>query len=334
LKKSNVHLSLIHRFWIVPALVAVAGMGYGLEAGLNAYVMSLLANTGISILLAVSLNWVIGITGQFSLGHAGLMAVGAYTSALLSLRLAPALSLAGLTGIAESAVFSVNLLIAGLVAAFFGFLLGLPSLRLKGDYLAIVTLGFGEVIRVLFLNIDTLGGARGLPGIPNSTHFFDVFAWVLIALLIFSRILNSPEGRALKAVREDPIAAQALGIGLFQFKLKAFVLGAFFAGVAGGLYAHFLQYINPQGFDFNRSFEIMIMVVLGGMGSLTGSVVAAALLTVLKEALRPLQELTQIDFRMILYSLALIILMLLRPQGLFGSKELSLTFIKRLGGKR
>lgn len=333
MKKSN-HLSVLHRFWFLPALLGIALLGYGLEANLNAYAMSLLANTGISILLAVSLNWVIGITGQFSLGHAGLMAVGAYTSALISLRLAPALSLTGLTGIAESAVFSLNLLIAGLVAAFFGFLLGLPSLRLKGDYLAIVTLGFGEVIRVLFLNIDTLGGARGLPGIPNSTHFFDVFAWVLIAVLIFARILHSPEGRALKAVREDPIAAQALGIELFQFKLKAFVLGAFFAGVAGGLYAHFLQYINPQGFDFNRSFEIMIMVVLGGMGSLTGSIVAASLLTVLKEALRPLQELTHIDFRMILYSLALIILMLLRPQGLFGSKELSLSFLKRLGGKR
>jgi branched-chain amino acid transport system permease protein len=310
---------------IIAWIGALYGLQVTLENTVNSYVQSVILNAGINILLALSLNWVIGISGQFSLGHAGLMAVGAYTSAMLSTK-----GFTAPTGtLSASLLFMVNLLISGLFAAFAGFLLGLPSLRLKGDYLAIVTLGFGEVIRVFFLNVDALGGARGIPGIPAHTHFFEVYFWVTLCYFVLRKLLKSPDGRALRAIREDSIASQAIGISLFDQKLRAFVLSAFFAGIGGGLYAHYLQFINPQGFDFNRSFEMMIMVVLGGMGSLSGSVVAAILLSILKEGLRPLQEITKIDFRMIVYSLTLIFMMLLRPNGLMGTKEFSLPFLSR-----
>ena len=314
--------------FVILWIAALYGIQEILEYSLNSYVQSVILNAGINILLAVSLNWVIGISGQFSLGHAGLMAVGAYTSAMLSTK-----GFASAPGLGGSLLFMVNLVIAGLFAAFAGFLLGLPSLRLKGDYLAIVTLGFGEVIRVFFLNIDWLGGARGIPGIPKQTGFFQVYFWVTLAYFIFRRLLRAPEGRSLRAIRENAIASQAIGISLFRQKLRAFVLSAFFAGVAGGLYAHYLQFINPQGFDFNRSFEMMIMVVLGGMGSLSGSVVAAILLSGLREGLRPLQEITKIDFRMIVYSLTLIFMMLLRPNGLMGNREFSLPKLLGRGKK-
>jgi branched-chain amino acid transport system permease protein len=198
---------------------------------------------------------------------------------------------------------------------------GLPSLRLKGDYLAIVTLGFGEIIRVVILNIDAIGGARGMPNIPALSTFGWVYTTVVVAIFTVWRLVNSAHGRAFLSVREDEIAAEAMGVNTTRAKVRAFVVGAFFAGVAGGLFAHYLRYLNPATFDFNRSFEIIIMVVLGGMGSITGSVIAAVFLTLIREALRPLQELTRLDFRMVIYSLLLIILMLTRPNGLFGRKE-------------
>lgn len=314
MKKSNLspYPLFLKCSFIVIWFGVLFGLQFLIENNFNAYIQSIILNAGINILLALSLNWVIGISGQFSLGHAGLMSVGAYTSAVLSLKV--------FNGHPE--YFTLTLLISGGAAAFAGLLLGLPSLRLKGDYLAIVTLGFGEVIRVFILNMDSLGGARGIPGIPQSTTFFQVYFWMSLSFFVFRKLLESPEGRALRAVREDPIASQAIGISLFHQKLRAFVLSAFFAGVGGGLFAHYIQFINPQGFDFNRSFEMMIMVVLGGMGSLSGSIIAALLLTGLKEGLRPLQEITKIDFRMIVYSLTLIFMMLLRPNGLMGNKEM------------
>ncbi|MDZ4663005.1 MAG: branched-chain amino acid ABC transporter permease [Pseudomonadota bacterium] len=285
------------------------------------YAFSIVMYAGINIILAVSLNLVNGFTGQFSMGHAGFMAVGAYTSAFLTgyfqLHLGESFS----NPLISNSLFFLALVIGGLLSAGFGYIVGLPSLRLKGDYLAIVTLGFGEIIRVLILNMDFLGAARGMPGIAGLSNFAWVYGLVVITIFFISRIIQSAHGRALMAVREDEIAAQAMGINVTQTKVRAFVIGSFFAGIAGGLFAHYLSFLSPAIFDFNKSFEIIIMVVLGGMGSITGSFIAALFLTVLREALRGLQDITKVDLRMVIYSLVLILLMLTRPNGLFGKKE-------------
>ncbi|MBP6217280.1 MAG: branched-chain amino acid ABC transporter permease [Oligoflexales bacterium] len=295
-----------------------------ISSNMNPYYFGILIYSGINITLALSLNLVNGYTGQFSMGHAGFMSVGAYTSAFLSLTLQqkyPQLFTQD-SWLLSQLCFFVVLFAGASVAAAVGYLVGLPSLRLKGDYLAIVTLGFGEIIRVVLLNIDAVGGARGLPGIPSVSSFGWVYTVACLCLFVLMRILSSPMGREFVSVREDPLASEAMGVDTTQVKVRAFVIGAFFAGAAGGLFAHYLNYLNPAIFDFNKSFDIIIMVVLGGMGSLTGSVVAAMFLTILKEALRPLQELTQIDFRMVLYSLILILMMILRPDGVMGMREI------------
>lgn len=312
--------------WIL-GLAAIWIVELTMISEMDRYVYSIVMYSGINIILAVSLNLVNGFTGQFSMGHAGFMAVGAYTSASISL--AVQASFPGLFESASGLVLLGGLLIGGLLAACVGYIVGLPSLRLKGDYLAIVTLGFGEIIRVILLNLDFLGGARGLPGIPQLATFGWVFTFVIVTIFAAVRLVRSEYGRELLAVREDEIAAEAMGVNTTRAKVRAFVIAAFFAGVAGGLFAHFLQYLNPSIFDFNRSFEAIIMVVLGGMGSITGSVVAGALLTFIREALRPLQEITKVDFRMIIYALVLIIFMLTRPRGLLGSLELDHWFKAR-----
>lgn len=287
----------------------------------NTATMTILIYAGINIILASSLNLVNGFTGQFSMGHAGFMAVGGYTSAFLTLFLREQMGESFSTSSVGIILFIFSLFAGGFVAAGFGYLVGLPTLRLKGDYLAIVTLGFGEIIRVLILNIDSLGGARGLPDIDKFSNFGWVYSFVILTVFCISRLINSHQGRALMAVREDELAAQAMGINVTQAKVRAFIIGAFFAGIAGGLFAHYLRYLNPQSFDLNRNFEIIIMVVAGGMGSITGSVVAAVFLTYIREALRDLQIYTKLDFRMVIFSLVLIALMLLRPNGLFGKTE-------------
>jgi branched-chain amino acid transport system permease protein len=297
-------------------------LGWGVQLWLveliDAYTMRVVSDAFINIILAVSLNLVNGFTGLFSMGHAGFMAIGAYVSASITL---PLSMLVAPGSVEEVAVFVLALLVGALVASGIGFLVGLPSLRLRGDYLAVVTLGFGEIIRVLLLNIDAVGGARGLTGIAPMSNFGWLFSSVLVTLFVVSRIVNSSHGRMLLAVREDEIAAQAMGVNATQTKVRVFVMGAFFAGLGGALYAHHLQYLNPQAFDFNRSFEFIIMVVLGGMGSISGSVFAAGVLTILKEVLRTLQEITGVDLRMIVYALMLIVLMSLRPRGIFGNEE-------------
>ena len=308
---------------VLLGVLALCGMGIVLPDLLSPYLFLIIMYAGINVTLAVSLNLVNGITGQFSMGHAGFMAVGGYTAAYLSTNyfmFAPMLGLPG--GLGQAVLFGIALLAGGLVAALLGLLVGLPSLRLKGDYLAIVTLGFGEIIRVVILNIDGVGGARGLPGIPKWTNFGWVYGTAFLSIVMIQRIMQSSHGRAFLAVREDEIAAEAMGINTTRYKVIAFALGAFFAGVSGGLFAHFLTYLNPQTFDFNRSFEIIIMVVLGGMGSISGAVVAAIFLTCLRELLRPLQEITQVDLRMVIYSFLLIVLMLTRPSGFFGRREI------------
>jgi branched-chain amino acid transport system permease protein len=286
------------------------------------YVVRVLLLCGINITMAVSLNLINGFTGQFSIGHAGFMAVGAYCGAALSVKAGPrlvtALGLGRESPAADFAVLGVAVLVGGIAAAIVGLLVGIPSLRLRGDYLAIVTLGFGEIIRVVLLNVQAVGGAGGLTGIPPLTNFFWV-ALAAVAVVALSRnLMASTYGLGFLAVREDEIAAEAMGINTTKYKVVAFVVGAFFAGVGGVLYAHQIRFIQPSNFSFILSIQFIVMVVLGGMGSITGSVVAAIILTVLPEALRGVEQ-----YRLVTYSLLLILLMLTRPQGLFGRSELS-----------
>ncbi|HEY5610634.1 MAG TPA: branched-chain amino acid ABC transporter permease, partial [Thermoanaerobaculia bacterium] len=274
-------------------VAVIVGLSYGLQrlpiSGIE-YYFRVLMLIGINIVLAVSLNIINGHAGQFSMGHAGFMAVGAYVSAFLTYEYVNpyvvSLGEGRTTWFIQNALFLGALLAGGVGAAIAGYLVGLPSLRLRGDYLAIVTLGFGEIIRVLLLNIEKVGGARGLSGIPAWSNFFWVFFFAWVTILISMRLVNSSIGRAFLAVREDEIAAEAVGINTTHYKVQAFVIGSFFAGVAGGLLGHYLAYLNPSMFTFIRSFEVIVMVVLGGMGSISGSVVAAIVLTFLPEGLR------------------------------------------------
>lgn len=287
------------------------------------YYYDILLGIGISIILAAGLNLVNGYTGQFSLGHAGFMGVGAYASSWLSLSYGYVLG-TSMTG--TTSMFVVALIAGGVAAALAGLAVGVPSLRLKGDYLAIVTLGFNEIIKGVIQNAEPLGAQRGLGGMEAHTNFFWTFAFAALTVYVVVNLVNSTYGRGFLAVRDDEIAAEAMGINTTKYKVLAFALGAFFAGIAGGLYAHFKQFIHPEGFNFLRSIDIVVMVILGGMGNTAGVCFAAALLTVLPEALRVvsryewlpdwLQRVT--ENRMILYSLLLIVLMLTRPQGLFG----------------
>jgi branched-chain amino acid transport system permease protein len=296
---------------LAAALLASFGLSL-LSPQLDDYAVNILVLIGINIILAVSLNLVNGHTGQFSLGHAGFMAVGAYASAMLTLALGPAAQEAGL--FAQNTLFLAALLVGGAFAALFGFLVGAPSLRLRGDYLAIVTLGSGEIIRVVIQNTNALGGARGLAGIPPYTTLFWTFGLAAITIYFIACLVNSTYGRGFLAVRDDEIAAEAMGINTTRYKVGAFVIGAFFAGIAGGLYAHFITFIAPEGFNFLKSVDIVVMVILGGMGSTPGVAAAAVLLTLLNELLRDFEQ-----YRMIIFSLLLIVLMIVRPQGLLGN---------------
>jgi branched-chain amino acid transport system permease protein len=296
------------------ALLATGVLGW-FSGKINLYYAGVLTTMGINIILAVSLNLVNGYTGQFSLGHAGFMGVGAYTSAAITLFLAPKIlphhDMADLSW-ATSAVFGGALLAGGLVAAVAGLVVGAPSLRLQGDYLAIVTLGFGEIIRVIFCNIPALGGALGLNGIPPCTTLCWVYATVVICIYVVVAMVHSTYGRGFIAVHDDEVAAEAMGLNTTRYKIVAFVVGAFFAGVAGGLFAHNIQAIGPKGFGFMQSIDIVVIVILGGMGNTPGVILAAVLLTLLPEWLRQVEQ-----YRMVIYSFLLIVLMLTRPQGLF-----------------
>jgi branched-chain amino acid transport system permease protein len=316
------------------AMAIFALLGLWIDASANAYTQLILLYICVNIILALGLNLVNGFTGQFSIGHAGFMAIGAYTSAWLSMN--PVVKGILLGGHYEVFAYLIFAYAGGTLAAVAGWIVGLPSLRLRGDYLAIVTLGFGEIIRVVLLNTDAVGGARGMFGIPSPSaihldgitlsafylNYLLATFWVMVMFLFIWRLAHSIHGRAFLSVREDEIAAQAMGVDTTGMKVKAFVISSFFAGVAGAIFAHSARYLNPSTFGFTKSVDIIIMVVLGGMGSITGSVVAAVVVTILPEfVLRPLQEYTGIDLRMIIYSLALIIFMIMRPQGIFGTKE-------------
>jgi branched-chain amino acid transport system permease protein len=281
---------------------------------------------GVNVVLAVSLNVVNGFTGQFSLGHAGFMAVGAYTAAKITLGLA-GVKLSFLPeALSDQVVFAVALAAGMGTAALAGFLVGMPSLRLRGDYLAIVTLGFGEIIRSIIENMRSLGQATGLPGLPRMTNVVWVGIAAIATIVMARRLAVSTQGRALFAIREDEVAAEAMGVDTTGYKVRAFVISAAYAGLAGGLTVHAILLANPRMFTFIRSIEVVVMVVLGGLGSITGSVVAALVLTIALEALREFQS-----YRMVVYALLLVVLMLARPQGIFGTREIwDLPLFRRL----
>ena len=293
--------------WILlGTLLACLGLTFCSNA-FNLYYLQVAIVVGINIILATSLNLINGYTGQFSLGHAGFMAVGAYTSAYITLKVGHVSS-----DLSANLVFFGALLAGGLMAAGTGLLVGIPSLRLKGDYLAIVTLGFGEIIRVILLNLEFVGGALGLNGIPPYSNIFWTFGFAAVTVYVVVSMVNSTFGRGFIAVHDDEVAAEAMGLNTTRYKILAFVVGAFFAGVAGGIYAHVVRSIDPGGFGFIKSIEIVVMVIMGGMGNTVGVILAAILLTLLPEFLRPIA-----DYRMLIYSLLLVVLMLVRPQGLF-----------------
>jgi branched-chain amino acid transport system permease protein len=297
---------------------------------ISPYISRILMLSGIAITLAVSLNLINGFTGQFSIGHAGFMAVGAYSSAYFSVswgfKIAAALGDGTLGWVVALTLATI---VGAACAAVAGLLVGVPSLRLKGDYLAIVTLGFGQIIVVFLNNIEAIGGARGYSGIPIVKSFFWIFLIAILTIVIVYNIVHSAFGRALISIREDELAAEAMGVNTTRYKVMAFVISSALAGAGGVLLAHFDGYLNPKSFEFIKSFEILIMIILGGLGSIVGSVLGAILLTILPEALRGFAQ-----YRMVIYSLLLIVLMITRPQGLLGKTDVFKKWRARLRGKR
>ncbi|MEE0967531.1 MAG: branched-chain amino acid ABC transporter permease [Bacilli bacterium] len=282
----------------VLALIIYGVLMFAMNSGIiGRYWAGVITLACINIVLATSLNLASGYLGQLTLGHAGFMSVGAYVSALLSLK----------TG----TPFFVSLIIGSLVAAVVGLIIGIPTLRLKGDYLCIITLAFNEIIRVIMLNLDITNGAKGLMGIPKNTSFTVGFVSVCVTIYTIYCIVKSRQGRAIISIKEDEIASELTGIPTSYYKILAFVISAFFAGLAGGLYAHYLGILVPKTFDYNKSVEILVMVVLGGLGNLKGSVIAAIVMTFLPELLREFS-----DYRMLLYAIVLIAAMILKEKNL------------------
>jgi len=311
--------------WIIFGLVigAIWTLGFLFETNLNPYVVRVIVNCGIAMILAMSLNLVNGCAGQFSLGHAGFMGVGAYLSAAITTLLPVAFP--QLSFLREPLGIGIAVVVGGFGAGIAGYLVGLPSLRLRGDYLAIVTLGFGEIIRIIFLNVDAVGGPRGLPGIPRESTFFWVYFWAFVTFLFLYRLMKSTYGRAILSIRENEIAAESMGIKVSHYKVVAFVISSFFAGIAGALFAHYQGFIDPATFNFNRSVDVVIMVVLGGMGSLSGALIGGIIVSLLPELLRMILFTMgglPDTYRMVIFPLILIVLMLVRPVGLLGHKEI------------
>jgi len=321
--------------WALRALVAAGGVAvlYGLGLGTHGlieYVQRILLIAGINVILAVGLNLINGTTGQFSIGHAGFMAVGAYAAAFSGVKLAPQLAAVfGAGAVADAVTFNVALLIGAALAGVAGFVVGLPSLRLRGDYLAIVTLGFGEIIRIVFNNAVFLGGATGYSGdtaagLPTYTSFFWVFLWVTVVVGVIRNVTFSQTGRSLIAIREDEVAAEAMATPTTRLKVLAFSLSAATAGIAGGLFAHLQGGIRPDDFKFDKSIDMIVMIIVGGLGSISGAALGGVFVAVTLELMREVQQ-----YRLVLYALLLIVIMLVRPEGLLGQREVSLAWFRR-----
>lgn len=263
----------------------------------DSYIFLNLVSIGINIILAVSLNLITGFTGQFSLGHAAFMSIGAYASGILTVKF--------------SLPFYVGILGAALSAALAGLFIGVPTLRLKGDYLAIATLGFGEIIRIIGLNSDYTGGAMGLNDIPRYTNWPWLYGMVVLTVLAIYNFIHSYHGRAVLSIKEDELASTAMGVQVSSYKIFVFAMGAFFAGIAGALYANYFYFIRPDSFGFMKSVDILVIVVLGGLGSIKGSIISAVVLSLLSLSLQGIPEL-----RMVIYAVILFIMMVYKPQNI------------------
>jgi branched-chain amino acid transport system permease protein len=334
-KSLIVGIILIAVLYVVNAMLSSSGF-FGI--GVDDYQGRLLAFIAINIILATSLNLINGFTGQFSIGHAGFMAVGAYSSAFFTVNYGKAIegsfSFLGETG-ASSVVLLIAIVIGAIVAAIAGLIVGIPSLRLKGDYLAIVTLGFAEIIRIVILNIDAVGGATGYQ-VPGYANFLWIGVFAVITVVVIHNIVKSDTGRALVSIREDELAAEAMGVNTTRYKVTSFVIGSAFAGIAGVLFAHYNKFLSTNDFQFIKSFEIIIMIVIGGMGSMTGAILGAIVVTLLPEVLRQLPAIQVgtttfqfADLRLVIFALILILTMILRPQGILGTREFGLNWLKR-----
>lgn len=318
--KTRKTLRMPVRYLMNTVLVALlfTALSFTTQNLLSTYENKVLLTVGINIILAVSLNVATGYLGQLPLGHAGFMAVGAYTCALFT-KYSP---------LPDGVSFALGLALGTLMAGLFGVLIGIPALRLTGDYLAILTLGFGEIIRITLNNIDdVLGfklfyGAKGLKNIPKYSNYINVFVCVVITCFAIHAMMKSRHGRAILAIRDNEIAAESCGIQTTYYKVMAFSFSAAFAGLAGGLYACYLGVLDPSTFGFMKSIEILVMVVLGGMGSMLGSILSATVLTILPEATRSFES-----YRMVVYSMVLILMMIFRPGGLLGSYDFSMSRI-------
>lgn len=334
---------------LLAGLVACYGLNWFLAEFIEIVYVDYLNLIGIAIVLAVGLNVINGLTGQFSLGHAGFMAIGAFVAGLVSIQLTYGEMSSGPLEFAGLGTFLLSLLLAGLAAAVLGVVVGAPALRLKGDYLAIATLGFAEITRILLTAQDSLGGPTGIKRIPKmpllpgtggwdgGTSVFWIFLVVFTIVLFSARLQRSTYGRALIAIRENELAAETMGVRAARMKVMAFVYGAFFAGIAGGLYAHYQHSVRPDDFTSIRSIEVVVMLVLGGLGSITGAILGAVAVTLVPQLLRPLEEQLQVNgLSMVVYALLLILMMIFRPQGIFGQRELSLKLLRRIlpGGRK
>lgn len=299
-----------HRFFMPSLLAAGFLLSFAVSRFelLDPYVQLILMYVGINIILAASLNLINGYMGEFSVGHAGFMALGAYTAALLTVTVFPAGG-----GVL---FFPTAVLAGGLVSALVGLVVAVPSFKTRGDYLAIVTLAFNMIVKSVIENIDALGGPRGFLGMEKLTTLPWVFFWTVLSLWVIRNLVYSNFGRGVLSIREDEIASDLMSVNTRQVKLIAFVVSSFFAGIAGGLFAHLLQYINPRMFDILKSTDILIMVYLGGIGSIAGSILGATIFTVLLEILRPMGI-----WRMVLMPLLLVFLMIFRPRGIMGLRE-------------
>jgi branched-chain amino acid transport system permease protein len=349
-------ITFVKRFLIALVIITVLyalNLAMGKEGlfgfGVPLYQVDLWKMAGINVILAVSLNLINGFTGQFSIGHIGFMAVGAFSSTYMTVYQTQGLEqwLGGLVGatVAAAIVFAIVIIVGALAAAVAGLIVGIPSLRLRGDYLAIATLGFAEIIRIVLVNMNKVGGATGFRGcvdpltnitcadasmgrltIPAYTNFFWIGFLAVITIVVIYNIVNSDMGRALISIREDELAAQAMGVNTTRYKVTSFVISSAFAGVAGALYGHW-RLPHPNDFTFVRSFEIIIMIVLGGMGSITGAVLGALVITFVPELLRMLPG-GVYNYRLVIYALMLIIIMITRPQGILGNYEVT-SWLKR-----
>jgi len=331
-------VSTVRKFvFVAGGLALLVGLNQVFEHGfgpfqINPYYARMINLVGINITLAVSLNLINGLAGQFSIGHAGFMAVGGYTATYLTVyhgqQIAALVGRSPMDPLGSSLVMPISLAGGAMAAAVAGLAVGIPSLRLRGDYLAIVTLGFSEIIRVVILNIPAVGGATGFTAALPITNFFWIFAMATLTIVIVRNIAASTFGRALATIRGDEIAAEAMGVRSTYYKVLAFVISAALAGVAGGLSGQlFANPLSPQNLNFVRSIEVIVMIVLGGIGSITGAVLGASILTVLPEALRTLDQQFP-GIRMVVYALLLILLMIFRPQGLLGRREIGWAWVR------